>query len=119
MPLSEAEVFNRRDVEVHLLWSDQVVAPAITEQRHNGVGESRRIEPSMGTWIAEYGIHAGNTVEAVAHRESGSRRIPRTGIKRLAALRRRDHTELPTANQMVHNAATVQQGLSFAERQCV
>src|SRR5258708_609198 len=87
MPLSDAKVLDRRDVEVHLFWSNQVVAPAIAEQRHNGVGEGRRIEPSMGSWIGEYGIHAGNTIEAVAHRESGARRIPRTGIERLAALR--------------------------------
>src|SRR5438034_1156644 len=69
--------------------------------------------------MGEYRIDAGNTIEAVAHRESGTRRIPRTGIERLATLRRRDHTELPTANHMVQNASTVQQGLTFSERQCV
>ncbi len=119
VPLGEVEILDGREIEVYLLGSDQVVAPAVAEQGHNGIGESRRIEPSMRSWMGEYRIHARNTIQAVAHRESRPWRIPRTSVQRLAALRGCDHTELPIANNLVHNTPTVGQGLPLAERQCV
>jgi len=44
MPFVDAEFFDRRNIEVHLLWSRQVVARAVAEQRDNGVGENREWE---------------------------------------------------------------------------
>src|ERR1700688_2548025 len=37
--LGDAEILNRREIEVHLVWANQVVARAVSELRHHRVGK--------------------------------------------------------------------------------
>ena len=57
MPLSDAEILDRRDVEVHLLWSNQVVARAVAVLSGSRVAKRREIEIRVGSRILENRIH--------------------------------------------------------------
>src|SRR5260370_607376 len=71
--LGYVEVLNRRQIEVHLFRSDQVIARAVAEQRDDRVGKGCRIEPAVRVWIGIDRIHARNAIETDAHRESRAR----------------------------------------------
>jgi len=45
--LGDAKVLDCREIEVHLRWTNQIVARAGSEQRHYRVGKRGWIEPSM------------------------------------------------------------------------
>ena len=117
---SNASGSSHREIDVHLLRPQQVIARAVSERAGDRVGKCRRIIPTVLVGIGQKLIRTGKTVEPRAiRREDDARRIISGGLGHGAALQRGNRAQLPAAHHLVHDTAVIQKLLAFAERQSV